>query len=74
MLPSRVPICPLTARPRHAQIIAVTGTHNAELRDMMAAQKEELEEIRDEAAAARQVELDELKAAHETELEQARVG
>ena len=52
----------------------MTGTHNAELREMMAAQKEELEEIRDEAAAARQVELDELKAAHKTELEQARVG
>ena len=50
----------------------MTEAHNAELRDMMAAQKEELEEMRDEAAAARQVELDELKAAHRAELEQVR--
>ena len=68
------PCAPLPSHraPSPRQIIAVTEAHNVELRDMMAAQKEELEEIRDEAAAARQVELDELKAAHEAELEQAR--
>ena len=54
------------------QVKDVTEKHNTELTNIMTAQQEELLEMRQTAAAARQVELTELKAAHATELEGAR--